>query len=370
MREAQRPGDMNLPRQMLFWVLVLIALLALAWLFSDVLLPFVVGITVAYLLNPVVDLLGRYGLPRLPATCLILLAFILAMALLLALAIPALYQEAAQLARAAPGYADILWQHLEPYLGSVQPQVESEVLRDSLRQTLRDNATNLLNLSSNLLAGLVTGGRALMSFLSLVFLAPLVAFMMMLEFEAIASWVDNQIPRQHHQVIRSLLQKIDAKVAGFIRGQLLVALALGILYALCLTLAGLQFGFLIGAGAGLLSVIPLFGSSVGLLVAVTTAWFQTGEIGFVALIGGIFIAGQILEGNVITPRLMGQSVGLHPLWILFALLAGGAFLGVLGMMIAIPLAAALGVLLGFALDQYRQSYYYREKLKAQNGDDS
>lgn len=351
-------SDLNIIRQLLFWLVVLALFLASLWLFSDVLLPFVVGITVAYLLNPLVNALGKYGLSRLLATCLILFTFIFVVGLLLALAIPLLHREALQLINSAPELADSVWQRIQPLLGDVQQQFDDEQFRSNIRDAIRDNASSLINVGSNLFTGLLTGGRVLLGFFSLVFLAPLVAFLMMLEFNRIAAWIDDLIPRQHHEVVSELLQKINSKIAGFVRGQLLVALALGILYALALSLAGLEFGFLIGVGAGVLSVIPLFGSLVGLLVAVVTAWFQSGEIAFVALIAGIFIVGQVLEGNVITPRLVGKSVGLHPLWILFALLAGGALMGILGMMIAIPLTASAGVLLGYALEEYRGSEFY------------
>lgn len=198
-----------------------------------------------------------------------------------------------------------------------------------------------------------------MDLLSFLLLTPLIAFMMMLEWPRITAWIDQQIPRHYYDQIRQLLDRIDRKIAGFVRGQLLVALALAIVYALALAIAGLQFGFLIGATAGLLSIIPLFGSTVGLLVSVSVAWFQAESIAYVGIIAAIFIAGQVLEGNVITPKLVGKSVGLHPIWILFAILAGSALMGILGMLLAVPVAASIGVLLGFALEQYRQSAYYQ-----------
>lgn len=155
-----------------------------------------------------------------------------------------------------------------------------------------------------------------------------------------------------------LLKQIDAKLSGFVRGQITVAVMLGLGYALALSLAGLKYGFLIGLTSGLLSVIPMVGSVVGLIISVLVAWFQAGEIGFVVLIAGIFIAGQLIEGNFLTPKLVGDSVGLHPLWVFFALLAGGSLLGVLGMFVAVPIAAVIGVLLSYGLHQYRKSAYY------------
>lgn len=159
-----------------------------------------------------------------------------------------------------------------------------------------------------------------------------------------------------------LMKQIDEKLSGFVRGQITVAVVLGVAYAVMLTLAGLKYGFLIGLMSGLLSVIPMVGSAVGLVVSVAVAWFQAGEPTFVLLIAGIFIGGQVIEGNFLTPKLVGDSVGLHPLWVFFALLAGGSLLGILGMFLAVPVAAVIGVLLAFVLQKYKQSAYYQEAV--------
>ena len=167
------------------------------------------------------------------------------------------------------------------------------------------------------------------------------------------------MPRDHKKTIKRLLGEMDLKLAGFVRGQISVAVMLGVVYAIALSLAGLKYGFLIGIISGLLSIIPMVGSTVGLIASVTVAWFQAGDITFVAMIGGIFIVGQLIEGNIITPKLVGDSVGLHPLWVFFALLAGGSLFGIVGMLLAVPVAAVAGVLIGFGLDRYKKSQYFR-----------
>src|SRR5690606_21553831 len=157
---------------------------------------------------------------------------------------------------------------------------------------------------------------------------------------------------QHEATIRNLLRQIDTKISGFIRGQITVAFILGIVYAVSLSIAGLNYGFLIGLGAGLFSVIPFVGSTLGLIVAVGVAWFQTaGDWTYTAIIAAIFLAGQFIEGNFLTPKLVGDSVGLHPLWVLFALLAGGSLFGIVGMLLAVPVAAVIGVLVCCAIDR-------------------
>lgn len=350
---------MPIRNQALFWLLALTLLLGASWLLRDILLPFAVGISVAYLLNPIVTRAGRLGIPRVLAVSSILLLFALVVVVLIWLLLPPLYREALQLANAAPGYIETVWQQLQPRMQGLEQQVSNGDLRQSLGEAVRNNISNILNLGGNLLGALQSGGRALVALFSFLLLTPLVAFMIMLEWPRITQWIDNQIPRHYYEQIRSLLDQIDKKIAGFVRGQLLVALALAIVYAVALTIAGLEFGLLIGAAAGFLSIIPLFGSTVGLLVSVAVAWFQAASIGYVGIIAAIFIAGQVLEGNVITPKLVGKSVGLHPIWILFAILAGSALMGILGMLLAVPIAASIGVLLGFALEQYRNSTYYQ-----------
>jgi predicted PurR-regulated permease PerM len=183
----------------------------------------------------------------------------------------------------------------------------------------------------------------------------------MKEWPSIVKWVEDLYPRQHDVVIRQLFNKMDKKISGFIRGQIIVAFSLGLFYAISLTIAGLNYGLLIGFIAGIFSIIPMVGSAIGLVVAVTVAWFDGGDIGYVAIILGIFLVGQFIEGNFLTPKVVGDSVGLHPLWIMFSLMAGGALFGVTGMLIAIPVAAIVGVLSGFFIDQYKLSGFYSNK---------
>jgi len=167
------------------------------------------------------------------------------------------------------------------------------------------------------------------------------------------------LPRENKDTIKDLLLRMNQKISGFVRGQLMVAAVLGVAYAIALSLMGLKYGFLIGIGAGVLNIIPLVGSSVGLLVGVLVAWLQGGDWIYVLGVAGIFLAGQLIEGNFLTPRFVGKSVGLHPLWVFFALMAGGALFGIVGIMLAVPVTAVIGVLAGFAISQYKDSPYYK-----------
>jgi predicted PurR-regulated permease PerM len=349
---------MKLKNKALFWIAATLLFVFFIWLFKSILLPFVAGIIIAYLLNPLLVKLGTFNLSRGLATLLVLSSFFTVVIALALLLLPPLYREIVQLTNQAPDYIDILWSRLQPYMKAVEETVGQDGLNQSITDAVKGNVSGALGASSDLFAGILSGGRALVGFVTFIIVSPLVAFFMMIEWPSITAWIDDLLPRHSHTTAKKLLGRIDAKMAGFIRGQLLVSLSLGILYAVALSLVGLEFGFLIGLAAGALSVIPLFGSTVGLLISVSVAWFQSGDILFVLIVAAIFLTGQLLEANFITPKLIGQSVGLHPLWILFALMAGGALLGIVGMVIAVPVTAAAGVLLSFAIEQYKDSDYY------------
>lgn len=349
---------MKLRDQAIFWLAVAAAIFLFVWLFKDVLLPFVVGIIIAYLLNPIMVLLGKHSIPRMPAAILILVIFAVLISVLALLLIPPLYKQTLDLAETAPRYIDSLWEFLQPFVGTAEPNVSAENSDENMRSAIKDNIGNALSASSGLLGSILNGGFALARFLTFLVVTPLVAFFMLIELQTITQWVYGLLPRQNYDATKEICEKIDHKIAGFIRGQLVVALILGVIYSIALTLAGLRYGFLIGIVAGLLSIIPLFGSTVGLLAGVIVAWFQQGDFAYVAIIAGIFLAGQFLEGNFISPKVIGDRVGLHPLWILFALMAGATLLGIVGMLIAVPVAAAIGVLTSAAITRYKDSHYY------------
>lgn len=357
--------------QLFFWGGAFALFTAFVWAFGDILTPFVLGIAVAYLLNPLVDGLRKMGIPRTLGTLGILFLFFLFVTVLLVLVAPVAYRELMDLAQNIPGYVERLANMAAPYITGLQDRLANGYQED-ITAFLKQNVGRMLQAAGGLAQGLASGGQAVAGFLTTLVLTPLVAFFMMREWEKITGWVEDLYPRQYEMTIRELLQQIDRKLSGFIRGQISVAFILGLLYAVALTIAGLHYGFLIGLGAGLLSIIPMVGSTTGLLVSVIVAWFQTGELSYVGIIAAIFIAGQVIEGNILTPKLVGDSVGLHPLWVMFALLAGGSIFGILGMLLAVPVAAVAGVLLSFAILQYKNSPLYGKnplsKKKADKAD--
>jgi predicted PurR-regulated permease PerM len=356
---------MLLKTQFLFWVAALAVLIGLIILFKSVLLPFVIGGVLAYLLNPLVTKLCGVGLSRRLSVLSILSVFVVTFVILLALLSPILLREAIGLIEALPQYFTRLQNVLDPYITLLQNRFGTPSA-DEIQTLVKDNLGRTLQVSqtvvSEVLGGILTGGQAIIKFIVFVLLIPIVAYFMMMEWPSIHRSVDDLLPRKHADTIRGLGVQIDQKIAGFIRGQITVCLLLGFFYAIALSIAGLNYGFLIGLSTGLLTIIPYVGSTIGLVTSLSVAAFQSGgDLTYIALIGGIFAVGQFTEGNFITPKLMGESVGLHPLWIIFALMAGGSLLGLLGMFLAVPVAAVISVLVIFMLDQYRKSPYFNGK---------
>ena len=348
-----------LKTQALFWGLTSLLLLGFVWLFKPVLTPFVLGIAIAYLLNPLVKRFSTKGFKRATSSAIIITLFFLIVTTLIVLVAPIIAKESAELIEAMPGYLDRIFKLIQPYTVWFQENFGQGYVADA-KTFLKENISKILSISGGIAGGLAAGGQAVAGMLTTIVLTPLVAFYMMSEWPNITKWVEDLIPRQNEKMIKDILKQIDLKLAGFVRGQLTVAFLLGIIYAVALTIAGLNYGFLIGITAGLLSIIPMVGSTLGLLVSIAVAWFQAGEMQYVLIIGGIFVVGQIIEGNVLSPKLLGDSVGLHPLWILFALMAGGSLFGILGMLLAVPVAAVIGVLVSFAISQYKKSPLYKK----------
>jgi predicted PurR-regulated permease PerM len=345
-------------RKFFFWLVLSGLVFGFVWLFRDVLTPFVLGAAIAYLLHPATTRLTRLKMPRWLASSLILLTFFVFVGALGTLILPLAIREAADLAQSLPAYIDQSIVFLTPYLSLIQNHL-GEGYVDQAKALLSQNAGKIITLTGGVLGQIAQGGQAAFGALTTLILTPLVAFFMMNEWPRMTAWVDDLYPREDCGPLRDMMRRIDQKLSGFVRGQITVALILGTLYAVALMIAGLNYGFLIGVISGVLSIIPLVGSTVGLLMGVLVAWFQTGgDWVYVGTIALIFLGGQMIEGNILTPKLVGDSVGLHPLWVMFALMAGAALFGILGMLLAVPVAAIVGVLAGAGIAQYKSSTLY------------
>jgi predicted PurR-regulated permease PerM len=355
---------LNTPLQKtLFWTGCLAAFIGTLWLFNDILAPFILGIAIAYMLDPVMRKMSYQRIPRWASALFILTVFFAFLTVILLLIAPTLFRQAEMLISQIPNYIQNLMDYLNPYMGWIESRIGDNYVEE-LTQAAKDSAGKIVSVTGGIVGGIATGGKIMVGFITTLVLTPIVAFFMMTEWPNIVKWVEGLYPRQHVELIRGLLQKIDRKVSGFIRGQIIVAFLLGMIYAIALSIAGLNYGFLIGIGTGIFSIIPFVGSTLGLITSVAVAWFQSGDLSYVAIIAGIFFGGQFIEGNFLSPKVVGDSVGLHPLWILFALTAGGSLLGIVGMLIAVPVAAVIGVLGGFAIQQYKSSPLYQKEPDA------
>ncbi|MGI9481857.1 MAG: AI-2E family transporter [Hyphomicrobiales bacterium] len=349
---------MTIQRQIWFWAISFGVFFLALYLLRDILLPFVAGLVLAYFLDPIADWLESHKIPRLAATSTIIGVFILLFVLIMVLIVPTLAEQVGHFAENLPGYAEKLAALFKSFVPeSIQGMFQTE--DGKISGPLSDIAGKAAGWAAMLLKSVWSGGMALVNMFALLIITPIVAFYMLNDWDHMIEKVDSWLPRDHRDTIRELATEINHVMAGFIRGQGTVCLTLGLFYAICLSLAGLNFGLLIGIGAGLLSFIPYVGAIVGGVFSIGTALVQFWpDWVMVAVIAAIFAVGQFIEGNFLSPKLVGSSVGLHPVWLMFALFAFGLLFGFVGMLIAVPLAAALGVLVRFALSRYLESPLY------------
>jgi predicted PurR-regulated permease PerM len=350
---------MNLQRQVIFWVGALIVLVLFTWILRDVLLPFVAGIALAYFLNPLADRLESFGFDRLVATLVVTGVFALFFVIVAIIFIPLLGSQLFAFIGRIPEYVTRLQEVLldEDVQHRLQELFGGEKI--DLRKTVGDLMGQGATWLGSFLQGLWSGGRALISLFAVVVIMPIVAFYVLIDWHRMVGKVDSWLPRRHRKTIHGLAREIDTALAGFIRGQALVTLILGTFYAVALTFVGLNFGLLIGFGAGLLSFVPYVGSFTGLLLAVGVAFAQFWpDWPWIVSVALIFFFGQFIEGYILQPKLVGDRIGLHPVWLMFALFAFGYLLGFVGILLAVPLAAVAGVLARFALKQYLASPLY------------
>ncbi|CAH1648968.1 putative permease often clustered with de novo purine synthesis [Hyphomicrobiales bacterium] len=350
---------MTLQRQIGFWLGSLLVFILLLVLLRDILLPFVAALALAYLLDPLADRLERLGMNRLSATIVILVVFLVIFVLGLVLLAPLLGRQLAGLVERLPSDAAKL-QTLAMEKGF--PWLE-RLGAGKLQQEAQNSLGNLVGQATQWVGGLLqslwSGGTAIVGVFSLLVLTPVIAFYLLVDWDRMVATVDSWLPLDHRDTIRGLLHEMDMAIAGFLRGQALVCLLLGTFYAIGLSIIGVNFGALIGIISGFLSFIPYVGSLTGLVLSVGVAIVQfwpdwTWPLATL----GVFFAGQFLEGNIFQPKFVGDSIGVHPVWLMFALLAFGSLFGFVGLLLAVPLAAVIGVLCRFALRQYLASNLY------------
>jgi predicted PurR-regulated permease PerM len=351
-------AGISLDRHLLFWVAALVTVALVLWLLGEVLLPFVAAMALAYVLDPLTTRLERAGIYRPLAALATISLVVLAFIVLILLIAPIVVSQFAALIEHIPGYirrvqaliADPSRPWLQRFLG--------EGISGSDKSS-SDLVAQGMGWFTTFLGSLWAGGRAVVSIFSLLVITPIVAFYLLNDWRRLVATVDRWIPLPHRDTVRGLARDINKAIAGYVRGQSLVCLLLGSFYAIGLTLAGLNFGLLIGVISGLITFIPYVGSMTGLVLALAVAVAQFWpDWTWILVVLAIFLTGQFLEGNVLTPKLIGDSAGLHPVWLMFALFAFGYLFGFVGLLLAVPLAAAIGVLARFALRRYLESPLY------------
>ncbi|MBS9715759.1 AI-2E family transporter [Pseudohalocynthiibacter aestuariivivens] len=347
---------MGLPvqQQLKYWGISAAVFLILLWYLGNVILPFVLGGAIAYFLDPVADRLEAAGCSRVLATTIITVCALLVFILMALLIIPTLVQQAIALVNTAPR----LFTDLQEFLTEKVPSLMDA--DSTLRRSLVGLGETIQARGGAFLNGIISSALSLINVVVLLIIVPVVAFYLLLDWDRMVTRIDSLLPRDHAPVIRQLASEIDQTLASFIRGQGTVCLILGTFYAGALMFVGLQYGLVAGFIAGLLTFIPYVGALVGGALALGLGVFQFwGDWWSLAAVGGIFAFGQVIEGNVLTPKLVGSSVGLHPVWLIFALSAFGTLFGFVGMLVAVPVAASIGVVTRFAVTRYHGSRLYR-----------
>jgi predicted PurR-regulated permease PerM len=350
---------MRIERQLLFWVAAAVVLLGLVSLLREVLLPFVAGTIVAYFLNPVADRLERIGLGRTGAAALVVAAVGVLVVLAAVLVVPLIAGQLRQLIETLPAdvaklkVATEAW--LEQTLGGRYPSLVA-----GLERALADLSQSWAALGATVAKALWSQGVAIVNFVSLLLITPVVVFYLLVDWHAMLDKLDSWLPRDHAGTIRRLAMKINESISAFIRGQGTICIILGILYAAGLTLVGLPYGLLIGVVTGFLAFVPFVGWAAGLLtaggVAVAEGW---PSLLLLAKVIAVFAAGVALDSAVLSPKIVGERIGLHPVWLIFALFVFSYLFGFVGLLVAVPVAAACGVLIRFGLELYLGSSLYR-----------
>ena len=348
---------MNMPdqdkKQLRYWGIASAVFVLVLWFLGDVLLPFVLGGAIAYFIDPVADRLERAGLSRATATGVITVAAILLFVIMVLSVIPALITQLVELIDIMPQ----LFRDLQTFLNERFPALLDE--KSATRKALISIGEALKGKGGLLLDGVLGSALSLLNVVLLLVIVPVVSVYMLLDWDRMIARINDLLPREHAPVLQRLAGEIDATLASFIRGMGTVCLILGTYYAVTLMLVGLQFGLAVGFIAGLVTFIPYLGAVIGGVLAIGLALFQFwGDWGSIGLVAIIFVIGQVVEGNFLTPKLVGNSVGLHPVWLLLALSVFGTLFGFVGMLVAVPVAAALGVIARFGIEQYLESYLY------------
>jgi predicted PurR-regulated permease PerM len=344
---------------------LLAAVLAVLWLalslFSSILLPFVAAAVIAYIADPACQKLTHLGIGRGAASALIVVGMVLGVLTCILLLYPLLMSQIGLMLSRAPDYAAELAAFAKRVLTHAQAQMGPGMINDKISELVSSQAGSVLSVGSQAVARVVSSGFAIFNVVTLLLVTPIVAFYLLRDWPAIVGTVDDWVPLRYRAVVRAQAREVDRILSAWVRGQAMCCVLLALFYAVALSLVGLDLALVIGLTAGLLSFIPYVGTITGGLAAFGLACSQFPTWDGVWHVGIVFAIGQVLEGYVIYPRFLGDRVELPDIWVIFALFAGGAAFGFLGVMLAVPVAATIGVLARFWLRRYRDSALYLDQ---------
>jgi predicted PurR-regulated permease PerM len=350
---------MRAERQVLFWLTAAALLILMIAVLKDILLPFVAGIAIAYFLSPLADRLVALGFNRIVASLLIVVTLAVIVVAALVLVVPVIIAQAQDLAAALPGELARLRETIDGWarerLGPGYAGLDGQI--DKASNALAENWASVVGWAAT---SIWSRSLAIVNFLALLLVTPLVVFYLLIDWHPMLEKVDGWLPREHAASIRTLATDMNDAVAAFVRGQGTVCLILGAYYAITLTAIGLNYGLLIGLATGLMAFVPFVGWALGFITATTVAVIQFWpDMVPILLVVGVFLGAQALDAGFLSPTIVGSKIGLHPVWLIFALFVFSYLFGIVGTLVAVPLAAALGVLIRFALDVYLKSPVYR-----------
>jgi len=350
---------MKLRDKIIFFLGALALVFWLIYLIKGVLSPFIFAIIIAYFLNPCVDFLQRKRkISRALATSLILGLFISIVVALVAILLPVIYEQSMDLFEMIPQYAKVLAEEFYPklvgFLNRFGLNLDGDFYHFIANQNL---ATKMFDFWQNIFDNAITSSKTLLGIISLIFIAPILIFYLLKDWKILLTKIDSYLPKKSASVIRKIFFDIDKTLVGYVRGQFNVCFILAAIYATLLSIVGLNFGFLIGFLTGLFSFIPFVGMLCGVCAATIVGLFQWGfDLPHALIITAIFVFGQIVESNFLTPKLIGARIGLHPVWVIFGLFFFGGVFGFVGVLFAVPATAISGVVIKHFASDYKKKF--------------
>ena len=343
--------------RLLFWLVFIVVFIVALELLQSILLPFVAGVVIAFILAPAVARLEEWGLNRSLASLAVLVAFLIGVALVFTLLVPLIQNQVVTLIGNVPSLVKFLQGQLGRVMDLLQQQLPADQMA-KLQDMVGAKLGEALSWLTSVAQSLITSSIAILNIVSLVIVTPIVTFLVLRDWEKLVALIDDYLPRQSLATVREQTRIVSDMLVGFTHGQALVCLTLAIYYGTTLTFAGLDSGLALGLLIGVLAIIPILGGALGFVLALGLAASQYGTWRAIITVCIIFAVGQGVEGNFLTPKLVGDRIHLHPVWVMFALFAGGTLFGFIGLLMAVPAAAVIGVLVRFALGRYRRSAVY------------